>query len=91
MSKRLFALLSLLVVFSMLLAACAQQPAATTVAPVTTPEMTEPPPAMFECTDPIGCVDIAPGDPIHIAWALVVAGPNSSLGVDSRNGAEVAI
>ena len=98
MSKRLFALLSLLVVFSMLLAACAQQPAATTVAPVTTPEMTEPPPAatepppaMFECTDPIGCVDIAPGDPIHIAWALVVAGPNESLGVDSRNGVEVAI
>jgi len=45
----------------------------------------------YTCTDKIGCVTIKPGDPIHIAWALVVAGPNSTLGIDSRNGAEIAI
>ena len=43
------------------------------------------------CTDPIGCVKIGPMDPIHIAYLLVVAGPNSALGVDSRNGVEIAI
>ena len=43
------------------------------------------------CTDPIGCVKIAPTDPIHIAYLLVVSGANASLGVDSRNGVEIAI
>jgi len=45
----------------------------------------------FTCTDAIGCVDIGPTDPIHIAYLLVVAGPNETLGVDSRNGIEIAI
>jgi branched-chain amino acid transport system substrate-binding protein len=36
-------------------------------------------------------VDIGPTDPIHIAYALVISGPDESLGVDSRNGIEVAI
>ncbi|RLC83435.1 MAG: branched-chain amino acid ABC transporter substrate-binding protein [Chloroflexi bacterium] len=39
----------------------------------------------------MGCVDIAPGDPIRIGYALVIAGPNESLGVDSRRGIEIAI
>jgi branched-chain amino acid transport system substrate-binding protein len=45
----------------------------------------------YECTDAVGCVDIAPGDPVHLAYALVVAGPNETLGIDSRNGLEIAI
>lgn len=45
----------------------------------------------FECTDAIGCVTIAPGDPIRIAYALVISGPNETLGVDSRRGVEIAI
>jgi len=45
----------------------------------------------FECTDAIGCVDIPPGDPVRIGYALVIAGPNESLGVDSRRGIEIAI
>jgi branched-chain amino acid transport system substrate-binding protein len=45
----------------------------------------------FECEDPLGCVTIAPGDPIRIGYALVIAGPNESLGIDSRNGIEIAI
>jgi branched-chain amino acid transport system substrate-binding protein len=73
MSKRLFALLSVLVLASMLLAACAPKAAA------------------FTCTDALGCVDIAPGDPIHIAYAMVISGADETLGIDSRNGAEIAI
>jgi branched-chain amino acid transport system substrate-binding protein len=34
---------------------------------------------------------VAPGEPIHIAYGLVVAGPNETLGIDSRNGVEIAI
>lgn len=45
----------------------------------------------YECTDPLGCVTVAPGEPIHIAYALVISGPDETLGVDSRNGIEVAI
>jgi branched-chain amino acid transport system substrate-binding protein len=47
--------------------------------------------APYSCTDKIGCVDIGPSDPVHIAYLLVVAGPNETLGVDSRNGIEIAI
>ncbi|MEA3341970.1 MAG: branched-chain amino acid ABC transporter substrate-binding protein [Chloroflexota bacterium] len=47
--------------------------------------------APFECTDEIGCVTIAPGDPVRIAYALVISGPNETLGVDSRRGVEIAI
>jgi branched-chain amino acid transport system substrate-binding protein len=71
MTKRLFALLSVLVLASMALGACG--------------------PAPYECTDAIGCVDIAPGEPIHLAYAMVIAGPDETLGIDSRNGLDVAI
>lgn len=93
MSKRLLALFSLLVIASMLLAACQQQPAATEAPPAATeePAMTEEPPAAFECTDSIGCVDVAPGEPIHVAYLLVISGSDETLGVDSRNGIELAI
>lgn len=43
------------------------------------------------CDDAIGCVEIAPGDPILIASALVITGPNESLGLDSQHGVEIAI
>ncbi len=89
MSKRVYSIVSLLIVAGMLLAACAT---ATTQPPVTTqaPAVTQPP-AAFTCTDKIGCVTIGPNDPIHIAYLLVVAGPNAALGTDSRNGVEIAI
>jgi branched-chain amino acid transport system substrate-binding protein len=94
MSKRIFAVLSLLIIASMLLAACAQQPAATPAATEAMPEepaMTEAPAGAFECTDALRCIDIAPGDPIRLAWAMVVEGPDASLGIDSRRGVEIAI
>lgn len=73
MFKRSFALLSLLVTASLILAACG--PSAPT----------------FECTDSLGCVDVGPGEPIHLAYAMVISGPDETLGIDSRNGLEVAI
>ena len=93
MSKRLIVLFSVLIVASMVLTACGA-PATATQAPAAT---TAPAagatsaPAAFTCTDKIGCVTISPTDPIHIAYALVVSGPNETLGVDSRNGVEIAI
>lgn len=47
--------------------------------------------APFVCADKIGCVDIAPGKPVHIAYAMVVAGPDATLGEDSKRGVEIAI
>jgi branched-chain amino acid transport system substrate-binding protein len=43
------------------------------------------------CEDPLGCVTIAPGDPVKLAAAMVVAGPNAVLGLDEKYGADVAI
>ena len=73
MSKKIFAILSILLVASMALASCAPAKPA------------------YECTDAIGCVDVAPTDPIHLAAALVIAGPNETLGLDSLYGVEIAL
>jgi branched-chain amino acid transport system substrate-binding protein len=92
MSKRLFAVLSVLVLASMLLAACGPKatPAPATEAPATEAPATEAP-AAFECTDAIGCVTIAPDEPIHIAYWGVLSGADGSLGEDSKRGVEIAI
>jgi branched-chain amino acid transport system substrate-binding protein len=45
----------------------------------------------FVCDDAIGCVDYAPDDPIRIASALVITGPDSQLGLDSQYGVEIAM
>jgi len=50
-----------------------------------------PAPAGFKCKDPLGCVDVAPGDPIKIAIMAVLSGPNASLGEDSVHGVEIAV
>jgi branched-chain amino acid transport system substrate-binding protein len=77
MSKRIFALLSVLVLAGMLLAACGPKATAT--------------PAAYECTDPLGCVKIGPTEPIHIAYWGVLSGADASLGEDSKRGVEIAI
>lgn len=59
----------------------ADQPAAD--APAASDEVT--------CDDPLGCVTIAPGDPIVLASALVISGPNTELGLDSQYGVQLAI
>jgi len=45
----------------------------------------------YECTDPDGCITIAPDAPIKIGAALVLSGPNASLGTDSVGGVEIAV
>lgn len=45
----------------------------------------------FECTDAIGCVDVAPGDPIHIAYMLTISGATAYLGEDSQGAIEIAV
>ncbi|HXQ38229.1 MAG TPA: hypothetical protein VN843_29760, partial [Anaerolineales bacterium] len=94
--KRLYTLLSVLMLASLVLAACgggATEAPATeapaTEAPATEMPATEAPteaPAAFECTDAIGCVDIAPGEPIHIAWIQSVSGATAALGQTNVNG-----
>jgi branched-chain amino acid transport system substrate-binding protein len=48
-------------------------------------------PAAFECTDELGCLDYGPDEPIRIASALVISGPNAQLGIDSQYGVEIAM
>jgi branched-chain amino acid transport system substrate-binding protein len=71
MSKRLFALLAVLLVASIVLTACGGP--------------------KFECTDAIGCVDIAPDEPVHIAYMLTISGATAFLGEDSQGAIEIAI
>jgi branched-chain amino acid transport system substrate-binding protein len=99
--KRLFTMMSLLVLASMILTACGgaaatQAPATSAPAATEAPASTEAPaateaPASAECTDELGCVTIAPDEPVHIAYWGVLSGPDSSLGEDSKRGVEIAI
>jgi branched-chain amino acid transport system substrate-binding protein len=43
-----------------------------------------------EVTDPIGVVKLRPGEPIHIGYWFVIAGPDASLGTDTVRGMEIA-
>ncbi len=102
MTKRLFTLLAILVLASLVLPACGG--GAATEEPVEEPveepmeEPTEAPaeapaeePAMFECTDEIGCAEIAPDEPVHISYMLTISGATAFLGEDSQGAIEIAI
>jgi branched-chain amino acid transport system substrate-binding protein len=41
--------------------------------------------------DEFGCVEVGPDDPIQLGTLLVITGPNSSLGLDSQHGVEIAL
>lgn len=76
----------------------APAPAATALPAARLPTATRPaaPPTAAEakppvCNDPIGCVDLAAGQPILLGTLLVVSGPDAALGIDSRRGAELAV
>jgi branched-chain amino acid transport system substrate-binding protein len=45
----------------------------------------------FKIEDPMGVVKIKSGEPVHIACWFVVAGPDASLGTDTKRGVEIAI
>lgn len=48
-------------------------------------------PTAFKYEDPIGVVKIKKGEPIHIACWFVIAGPDASLGTDTKRGVEIAV
>ena len=45
----------------------------------------------FKYEDKIGVIKLKPGEPIHIASWMVIAGPDASLGTDTKRGVEIAI
>jgi branched-chain amino acid transport system substrate-binding protein len=47
--------------------------------------------APYNCTDTIGCVTIAAGDPIHIAEIETISGATAPLGIDNSRGVDLAI
>lgn len=71
MFKKSLFITGLLVIASLILAACGG--------------------STYECEDSLGCVSYAPGDPIRLASALVISGPNTDLGTDSQYGVEIAM
>ncbi len=88
--ERLFVRLGVTLAIAVLVAAC------TTTSEETTSETGAESAAagdesVYTCDDPLGCTDVAPGDPVRIGSLFVLSGPNESLGVDSRNGVEIAI
>jgi branched-chain amino acid transport system substrate-binding protein len=100
--------MSLVLILSIVLAACGGAEATDTPEPEPTEAMAEPTEEMaepteemaepteemaeeFECTDEFGCVTVAEGENLRIATALVISGPNESLGIDSQRGVEIAI
>ncbi|MCE7979875.1 MAG: branched-chain amino acid ABC transporter substrate-binding protein [Caldilinea sp. CFX5] len=91
--RRLTMLCSLLVLVAMVLAACPAPAApATGGGEAAAPSGGEAAaPAEGGCTDELGCVEVAAGAPIRLAYMLVVAGPDGSLGIDARRGAELAV
>jgi branched-chain amino acid transport system substrate-binding protein len=101
--KRFLPLVILLLILSLTIVACGgddEEPTAEettaeeaveepTEEPVEEP--TEAPAEELVCDDAIGCVKIEPGDPILLASALVISGPNTQLGQDSQRGVEIAL
>ncbi|RJQ53742.1 MAG: branched-chain amino acid ABC transporter substrate-binding protein [Desulfobacteraceae bacterium] len=45
----------------------------------------------FDYKDEMGVVKVKPGEAVHIAYWFVVAGPDASLGEDTKRGVEIAI
>ena len=46
---------------------------------------------VYRCEDELGCVEIPPGEPIHIAYMLDTSGLTQSIGIDSLRGIEIAV
>jgi len=45
----------------------------------------------LECTDEIGCVEVAPDEPIKLASSLVITTADAPLGLDSQHGVDLAV
>lgn len=77
----------ILVVLVLALAACSSPG---TSAPASAPASAGGDPTAVCAADPMGCVEIADGDPIIIGTIFVTSGANETLGTDSKIGVEVA-
>jgi branched-chain amino acid transport system substrate-binding protein len=100
MTKRFFAVLSVLVIAGMLLTACGPK---ATPAPATEAAMTEAPteaamteaPAMGEpdvcASDAFGCATFEPGQSIKIGMGAPMTGDNAAFGIDISQGASIAV
>ena len=84
-------LMLLVLVFSAVLTACGGEDAAETPKPTEAAAPTEPPAAEFECDDALGCVDIAPGDPLKLATLQAISGAVANLGEDQNRATEIAL
>jgi branched-chain amino acid transport system substrate-binding protein len=71
--KRYLSIFTVLIIASMMLAACGAAGSA------------------LECTDAIGCVEVAPDEDVHLAYMLTISGATAFLGEDSLGGIEIAI
>ncbi|MCX6079235.1 MAG: branched-chain amino acid ABC transporter substrate-binding protein [Chloroflexi bacterium] len=101
MSKRSFFVLSLVIVASMLLAACGAPATEAPAAPAATdvpaaPAATEAPaataaPAAYVCSDAIGCAVFEPGQTIKIGMGAPMTGDNAAFGQDISQAAKIAI
>ncbi|MEN9934203.1 MAG: hypothetical protein RLZZ387_782 [Chloroflexota bacterium] len=105
--KRLSAILSFLIIAGVLAACGGAAPSAPTqptveaAATAVTGAATEVAPTVEAAAteaaaggapeDEIGVVEIAPGDPLVLAYAMVTNGANASLGEDARRGVEIAL
>lgn len=90
--KHIKLFLSLLIIAGAFLAACAPTAAPPTAAPSGGATEAAPAPSQpFTCTDKLGCVNIGPSDPVHIAYLFVTSGDNSTLGLDTKYGGELAV
>lgn len=87
--KRTTLLLTLVILMALVLSACGG--GGTTEPAANQPAADQPAAQALTCNDPLGCVEIGPGEPILLASALVISGPNTELGLDSQYGVELAI
>lgn len=81
----------LLLAFSLVLVACGGEEETPTEEPVAEEPTEEPMEEEFVCGDPVGCVDIAPGDPLKLATLQAISGPVVNLGTDQVRAIEVAL
>jgi branched-chain amino acid transport system substrate-binding protein len=51
----------------------------------------QPTPSPFECTDVIGCVEVAPGEPIKVGALQVLSGDLQLFGLDNLRSIELAL
>jgi branched-chain amino acid transport system substrate-binding protein len=89
--KRFLSIFVLLLILSLALVACGgdeEEPEAEAPA-AEEPAAQEPP--EYDCTDPIGCVTIAPGDPLELASLQAISGPPVNLGTDQVRAIEIAL